>query len=118
MKKIQRQDSALVNAPPMSGPVATASPTAAPNAVNAVARSLPWNSCPSSAGPTANMTAAPAPCTARKELRTMASPARPQARDAAVKTAKPTWNTFLRPIRSAVEPAATRKTASARAYAS
>lgn len=44
MKKIHRQDSASVSSPPISGPVATASPTAAPKAVNAVARAFPWNS--------------------------------------------------------------------------
>lgn len=99
----------------MSGPVATARPTAAPNAVKAVARSLPWNSWLSMAGPTANITAAPTPWIARNQLSALAPSARPQAREATVKTAKPTWKSFLRPIRSASEPAATRKIASVRA---
>jgi len=115
MKKIHRQDSALVSAPPISGPVAMARPAVAPNALKAVARSLPWNSWPSSAGPTANMIAAPMPWTPRSMLSVVVPPARPQASEAAVNSANPAWKTRLRPIRSANEPAVTRNTASVNA---
>lgn len=61
------------------------------------------------------MMAAPTPWMARNQLNCPDPSARPQASEATVKMAKPTWKTFLRPIRSASEPAATRKIASVRA---
>jgi hypothetical protein len=114
-KKIHRHPGPLASAPPMSGPAADPIPMAAPNALNAAARSLPWNSCPSSAGPTANMTAAPAPCTPRPTFSRSMFPASPQASDATVKTARPETKIRLRPMRSATDPAVTRNAARVRA---
>ncbi len=60
-KKIQRHDSQLVNAPPSTGPIATATPVTAPNTPNAVPRSRGGNASASSASEVANMIAPPTP---------------------------------------------------------
>ena len=98
--------------PPTSGPIATAPPTTAPQTPNAIARSLPWNSCPIRASEVANIAAPPIPCKPRAKLSRVGSPAIPQRKDAKVKMPRPSEKTRLRPSRSPSDPAVSRKTAS------
>ena len=102
----------------MSGPIATAAPTVAPQIPNAVPRSRPWNSCERIASETANMIAPPIPCTPRARIRKSGLVAAPQSADASVKSATPPVNTRLRPRRSPSEPALRTLVASMSAYAS
>ena len=67
-KKIDSQPNASVSRPPISGPIATAPPTVAPQMPNAVARSGPWNSCAISASVVANIAAPPTPCSAAHQV--------------------------------------------------
>jgi hypothetical protein len=67
----------------------------------------------SSARETANITAAPMPCTARATSRKTMSVEAAQAAEAAVKTARPIVNRRRRPKRSASEPAVRTTEASA-----
>ena len=97
--------------PPTSGPIATAPPIVAPQTPNAVARSLPWNSCPISASEVANIAAPPTPCSPRARLSRVGSPAIPQRNEAKVKIPKPIEKTRRRPSRSPSEPAVSRKAA-------
>ncbi len=60
-KKIQRQPTYVVRAPPTSGPIATAAPTVAPQIPKAVPRSRPKNSWEMIASDTANIAAPPIP---------------------------------------------------------
>ena len=76
-KKIQRQPSVSVSAPPTSAPSATAIPTVAPQAAIALPRSGPWNSWPISASPVANIAAPPRPCSARAAIRSDGALGRP-----------------------------------------
>ena len=114
-KKIHRQESQEVSMPPASGPIATAAPIVAPQAPNAVPRSLPWNSCEMSARLVANIIAPPMPCAPRAMIRNSGSFAAPQAAEASVKSATPIRKIRLRPKRSASDPAVRTKVASASA---
>jgi hypothetical protein len=104
-KKIQRQPTYVVSAPPTNGPIATASPTVAPQIPNAVPRSRPWNSWEMIASETANIPAPPIPCTPRARINQSGELAAPQSAEAAVKIAIATRKTRFRPIRSPSEPA-------------
>jgi len=117
-KKIHSQPNASVKAPPTSGPTATAPPIVAPQAPIAVPRSRPWNSCAIRASEVANIAAPPIPWSPRARLRSVAFPEMPQRKDARVKITKPAVKTRRRPIRSANEPAVSRKAASVNEYAS
>ncbi len=68
-KKIQRQFSPLVIAPPRTGPTATAMPVMAPNTPKATPRSFGWNAWARSASAVANMIAPPTPCNALANVR-------------------------------------------------
>ncbi len=113
-KKIACQPNPSVSSPPISGPIATAPPTVAPQIPIALARSRPSNSWAINARAVANIAAAPAPSNPLAMLSTVGSPANPHAIDAIVKSAKPKLNTRRRPIRSPIEPATSRNDASAR----
>ena len=109
--KIHSQPRLSVINPPTSGPTATAPPTVAPHTPNAVARSLPWNSCPIRASEVANIPAPPTPCSPRARLSRVGSLEMPQRNEAKVKMPKPIVKTRRRPIRSPSEPAVSRKAA-------
>ena len=117
-KKIHRQPAHSVNAPPTSGPIATAAPTVAPQIPNAVPRSLPWNSWDKRARETANMIAPPIPCAPRARFRNRGLEAAPQAAEATVNRTTPVRKTRLRPSRSPSEPALRTTVASVSEYAS
>ena len=117
-KKIQRQPTYVVSAPPTSGPIATASPTVAPQIPNAVPRSRPWNSCEMIASETANIPAPPIPWAPRARISQSGDWAAPQSAEASVKSAIATRKTRLRPSRSPSEPALSIVAASVSAYAS
>ena len=104
-KKIQRQPTYVVNAPPTSGPIATAIPTVAPQIPNAVPRSRPWNSWEMSASEPANIAAPPIPCAPRATISQVGDCAAPHRAEARVKSAIPERKTRLRPSRSPSEPA-------------
>ena len=65
----------------------------------------PGKALESSASETANMIAAPTPCTARAELSITMSDAAAQTSDVTVKMERPMVNRRRRPNRSASEPA-------------
>ena len=104
-RKIQRQDSPLVSAPPITGPTATATPVTAPKTPNATPRSRPWKALARIARPVANMIAPPMPWNARLRLRNVAPLARPHSSEPSVNTTMPIANSRRRPKRSASEPA-------------
>ena len=81
-KKIQRQPTYVVSAPPTSGPIATAIPTVAPQIPKAVPRSRPWNSCEMIASETANIPAPPIPCAPRARISQSGDCAAPQSAEA------------------------------------
>ena len=104
-KKIQRQPTYVVSAPPTSGPIATAAPTVAPQIPKAVPRSRPWNSCEMIASETANIPAPPMPWAPRARISQSGDCAAPQSAEAPVNSAIATRKTRLRPSRSPSEPA-------------
>ena len=114
-KKIQRQPSVSVSAPPTSDPMATAIPTVALQAAIAFPRSAPRNSWPISASPVANIAAPPMPCSARAAIRSAVLFAAPHSTDAEVDARTPATNMVLRPNRSASDPHVRMRAASARA---
>ena len=114
-KKIQRQPSQVVSAPPTSGPIATAAPIVEPQIPKAVPRSLPWNSCERIASETANMIAPPMPWRPRARLRKRGEVAAPQRAEARVKRATPERKTRFRPSMSPSVPATSTTLASVRA---
>ena len=117
-KKIQRQPTYVVSAPPTSGPIATASPTVAPQIPKAVPRSRPWNSWEMIASETANIPAPPMPCAPRARISQSGDCAAPQSAEAAVNIAIATRKTRLRPLRSPSDPAVSIVAARVSAYAS
>ena len=106
MKKIARQPSAAISAPPTSGPPDSA--TDAPAAQSPTARDRSagagkaWLSRISEHG---TRIAAPSPWTARAATSRPRPGARPHAADATVNTAKPATNTRRAPTRSPSAPA-------------
>ena len=100
MKKMDRQPSASVSAPPASGPIAVAPPIVAPNAPSARARAAPENSARSSGVPVANSTAPPTPCSARNSSSAIAVGASAHASDPTVKMTRPARNSRRWPSRS------------------
>ena len=113
-RNAQRQPNVEVMSPPTSGPTATATPTTVPQKPNALARSAPWNACPSTASAALSSIAAPTPCSARAALRKGADGARPHSSDANVKIARPTISIRRRPNRSASAPEGIRSAAKVR----
>jgi hypothetical protein len=114
-KKIHSQPNPVVSAPPTSGPIDTARPAVAPKAPKAIPRSRPVKADPIRARFVANITAPPAPWTARASMRNRGVVARPHANDATMKIASPAMKTSRRPKRSASEPAVRSRAASVRA---
>ena len=110
--KIACQPIASTSTPPTSGPAANASPITAPQIPIARARASPSNSCASSASEAGNMTAAPSPCSARAAISSPDEEASVHSAEATVNRQTPITNSFLRPNRSASEPAVSWKTAS------
>ncbi len=98
--------------PPTTGPIATAAPVTAPNTPKAVPRSRPWKAWAKSASEVENIIAPPTPCTARARLSISGVVDKPQMAEEAVNTISPSTNTRRRPIRSATDPAVSRKAAS------
>ena len=96
-KKTQRQLSASVRIPPISGPDATATPIVAPQTAIAPPMSGPPYSAPISASAVAKSAAPPTPCTARAMSSTAMFQARPQSSDERVKTTTPTPKSSRRP---------------------
>ena len=117
-KKIQRQPTYVVSAPPTRGPIATAIPIVAPQIPKAVPRSRPWNSWEMIASETANIPAPPIPCAPRATISQAGDCAAPHRAEAAVKRPIAIRNTRLRPRRSPSEPALSIVAASVSAYAS
>ena len=103
-KKIQRQLSASVSAPPSTGPTATATPTVEPQNAIAVPRACPEKSCAIRARAVVNIAAPPTPWNARARSSWSPLCASPQRSDASVKTATPATKMRLRPKRSASVP--------------
>ena len=106
MKKIARQPSAAISAPPTSGPPDSATDAPAAQSPTARERSAgagkAWLSRISEHG---TRIAAPRPWTARAATSTPRPGARPHAADAAVNSAKPATNTRRAPTRSPSAPA-------------
>ena len=117
-RKIQRQPSPVTSAPPITGPVATASPVIAPKTPKAVPLSRPLNDSESRASDVANMKAPPMPWNARERAKTTIPVAKPHSAEPATKIATPMRKRSRRPFRSARVPAVKRSDASASAYAS
>ena len=114
--KIACHPTASTSTPPTSGPAANASPITAPQIPIARARASPSNSCASSASEAGNMTAAPSPCSARAAISSPDEEAIVHSADATVNRHTPITNSFLRPNRSASDPAVSWKTASTSEY--
>lgn len=103
-RKIQRQLSPSVSAPPTIGPIDTAAPVTAPQTPNATPRSRPRYALPSNASEAANIIAPPIPCTPRERLSISGDCATPHRSEAAEKITRPIANIRRRPSRSASEP--------------
>ena len=80
-------------------------PTTDPQKEKARARASPSNECESVASAELSCMAAPTPCIARAAMRTARFGAKPQRKEAKVKTDSPIIRNFLRPNRSASAPA-------------
>ena len=90
MKKTKRQSHTLVSSPPSTGPAAMATaPPAAQTATARARRAASSYACRISASEVGISTAAAAPCTTLAPISTPSVGARPQARDARVKTTRP-----------------------------
>jgi hypothetical protein len=99
-QKIQCQSRPWVTAPPMSGPLATASPAMPPQMPTTVPRRSGGNAEVSSVSPSGMMIAAPSPCTPRQAISTPALGASAHAAEASVNTSRPVTYTRRRPSRS------------------
>ncbi len=89
-QKIQCQLRPCVMPPPISGPLATASPAMPPQIPTTAPRFSDGKAAVRMVRPSGMTIAAPIPCTARKAIRDAAVGASAQAAEAAVKTARPT----------------------------
>ena len=99
-QKIQCQFSPWVTAPPISGPLATASPATPPQIPTTAPRRSTGKAEVSNVRPSGMMIPAPTPSTARHAMRTPMFGASAQAADAAVNTTRPSTYIRRRPIRS------------------
>ncbi len=109
-KKIQCQSSDWVSAPPASSP--TEPPPAETNAYMPIALACSarlGNSVTMIARITLEATAPPTPWMMRETISIVWSWANPQSTDAAVNITSPVKKTFLRPTRSPIRPASSRK---------
>ena len=109
-KKIQCQSSDCVSAPPASSPIEP--PPADTNANMPSARACseaPGNSVTMIARITLEAIAPPMPCKSRATISIVWSPATPHSIEAAVNRTRPERNTFLRPTRSPILPASSKK---------
>jgi hypothetical protein len=111
-QKIACHPTVSTSTPPTSGPAANASPITAPQTPIARERAGPWNSWASRPSEEGNMIAAPSPCSARAPISSPADVANAHSADATVNRQTPITNSFLRPKRSASEPAVSWNTAS------
>ena len=99
-QKIQCQFRPWVTAPPISGPLATASPATPPQMPTTAPRRSMGKAEVSSVRPRGMMMPAPIPSTVRKAIRVPTFGASAQAAEAAVNTARPIRYIRRRPIRS------------------
>ena len=105
-RKMDRQPARSTRAPPSTGPSATPSEPIAPHTPSARARARgSGNWCTSSASEQGSSADAPRPWTARAAIRTPSAGAAAQAAEPAANALSPSTNTFLAPMRSAVDPA-------------
>src|SRR5437868_15523624 len=88
-KKIIRQSAYSVRRPPTRTPIAAPAPPTAPQAASAFARACPWKVLVMIERAAGDSIAAPRPWPARAANRAAAEPAIADARDEAVKTARP-----------------------------
>jgi hypothetical protein len=118
-KKIARQLSPDVSAPPATGPpaMATVPPTAHTAMAFARRTGLPY-ACRTSASEAGSMTAAALPWTARLPTRNPSVGARPHAADDARKAARPMAYSRFAPTRSEIAPAEMSRAANISVYAS
>ena len=103
-KKIQRHDACATTKPPRGGPIASPTPTMAPNAPSARPRSANGNACTSSAEPFADTSAAPTPWSTRSAIRAPTEGANPHSTEASVNNSSPLPYTARRPRASASRP--------------
>lgn len=89
-----------MSVPPMSGPVATAMPLAAPQMPKAVTRRSAGTAADSRVSVSGVTIAAPTPCAARAAISSPMPGARAAAAEEAVKIASPTADNRRRPKRS------------------
>ena len=104
MKKIQFQLTCSVSRPPTSGPIASAIAETPAQMPIALPRSRGGNVAVMIESVAGFISAPPRPCTTRAPIRKPPFGARPQARDAPVKTARPTMKISRRPRKSASLP--------------
>ena len=96
-KKIHRHDRPVVSTPPITGPMATATPVVAPKRPNAVPRSLPEKVEDRIARPVAKTAAPPMPWNARAAPSVTMSGANPQSAEPSVNSDSPIMKMRLRP---------------------
>lgn len=89
-----------MSVPPMSGPVATAMPLAAPQTPKATPRRSAGTAADSRVSVSGVTIAAPTPCAARAAISSPIPGASAAAAEAAVKIASPMTNSLRRPKRS------------------
>ena len=104
MKKIQFQLTCSVRRPPTSGPIASAIAETPAQMPIALPRSRGGNVAVMIESVAGFISAPPRPCTTRAPIRKPPFGARPQARLAPVKTARPTMKISRRPRKSASLP--------------
>ena len=118
MKNTARHPLAAIRAPPTTGPRAMLSPNTAPHAPIAWARSRgSSNTLRMIDIATGLSIEPPIACTTRAAIRNPRLGAMPHSSEPIENTARPTWNTSRRPIRSAVDPASISRLASTSVYA-
>ena len=111
MKKIQLQSMCSVSNPPMRGPIASANAETPTQMPIAIPRCRGGNVAVMIENVAGFISAAPTPWTIRAPIRKSAPFARPQAREAAVKIARPTMKIRRRPNMSASFPPVSMRTA-------
>ncbi len=104
MRKIHRQDAALIRYPPTRGPAAVATPPNPDQAPMASLRSSAANDASRMARLPGVSRAAPTPWRTRSTMRALDPGAREQAAEARANHATPTMNTRRRPKRSPSDP--------------
>ncbi len=116
-QKIHCQEMCSVSEPPISGPLATATPVTAPKIPRAAPRRSAGIAAPIRVSVSGIMTAAPTPWTARKAISSSMPGERAAAAEAAVKRASPDMNSRRLPNRSPSAAPSISSTAKVRVYA-